>query len=137
MGHLILLLLYLHKWFAYLWDFSKKARSKKSAKKRHFMPRSFFDWCHLVTTDTLFIWIPQCGNSRIFLPLRFYVKSILSISEAPKLLFWQVSRLWFLILVNFCPQKLLKLTTLENPSVQNFHIIIFRGHSEVVKTDFT
>ena len=137
MGHLILLLLYLHKWFAYLWDFSKKARDRRKAQKRHFMPRSFFDWCHLVTTDTLFIWIPQCRNLRTFLPPRFYVKSFFSISESLKLLFWQVSRLWFLILVRFFPSKIAKIDQYRKSDPMKTVKITFLGDYEIVKIDFT
>ena len=36
----------------------------------------------------------QCENLAIFLPLRFYVKSILVIFEAQKLLFPQFQRFW-------------------------------------------
>ena len=40
----------------------------------------------------------QCGNQAIFLPLKFYVKSIL---VHFKLLFWKFLRLWILIFCYF------------------------------------
>ena len=40
----------------------------------------------------------QCGNLRNFLPLRFYVKSILRILEVLKLLFLLLQELWILFI---------------------------------------
>ena len=44
----------------------------------------------------------ECGNSRIFQSLRFYVKSILGIQELKRLPFWQTKRLWILTLITYC-----------------------------------
>ena len=38
----------------------------------------------------------QCGNFRIFLPLKSYVKSILVILKLEKLTFWPYDRIWIL-----------------------------------------
>ena len=38
----------------------------------------------------------QCGSIRNFLPLRFYVKSILVILKPQKLPFWPIEQLWIL-----------------------------------------
>ena len=52
--------------------------------------------------------LAQCGNFWNFLPLRFYVKSILKILGVWKLPFSLFQRLWILLLAKFSPQKLQK-----------------------------
>ena len=47
-------------------------------------------------------YIAQCENSRIFLPLRFYVKSISWIPEVPKTVMFDVFQFLYLILMIFC-----------------------------------
>ena len=53
---------------------------------------------------------PQCGNFKIFLSLRFYVKSKLGILEVQNLPFLDIQRLWILIFMNFCTFWRLKFT---------------------------
>ena len=54
----------------------------------------------------------QCGNFRILLPLRFYVKSILEILEVPKIAIFTVlkpQRVWILsVLGKFYSAKIAK-----------------------------
>ena len=52
--------------------------------------------------------LAQCGNFWNFLPLRFYVKSILKILGVWKMPFSLFQRLWILLLAKFSPQKLQK-----------------------------
>ena len=76
----------------------------------------------------------QCENLRIFLIVRFYVKSILGMSEYEKVSFQPFWKLWILIFrkfkywtivknssfQNFEPIKLWKLQFLSNMRVRNF-----------------
>ena len=56
-----------------------------------------------------FICCPQCGNFRIFLPLRFYVKSIFAKFKRSKLPFEQLWRLWILTLWKVQNSELVKI----------------------------
>ena len=58
--------------------------------------------------------IPQCGNFRIFLPIRFYVKSRLENAEPQELPISLIERLWILIFFNFCTLRRLKLAKNQN-----------------------
>ena len=65
--------------------------------------------------------ITQCGNFKIFLPLKFYVKSILGILEVQNLPFFDSFRgSAFWLFVNFCTfwsLELTKLTKLRVPKM--------------------
>ena len=56
---------------------------------------------YLFTDLGILIGNTQHGSFRIFLPLRFYVKSILGILKPQKLPFWPFEQLWILHFGNF------------------------------------
>ena len=56
-----------------------------------------FVWNQMSRSNTYAVLLQsQCGNLRIFLPLWFYVKSILVILKPQKLPFWPFEQLWIL-----------------------------------------
>ena len=60
----------------------------------------------------------QCGKLRIFLPLRFYVKSTVVILKPQKLSFWLFQQVWILNFCNFLTfqsKKFSKKSKLEAP----------------------
>ena len=78
----------------------------------------------------------QCGKFRIFLPIRFYVKSILNILGVQKLPFLQFQRPWILFLVKFSPQKLQEIIKNWIQSFKNVKTCIFWTFG-IPKRDFT
>ena len=71
--------------------------------------------------------VPKCGNIRIFLSLRFYVKTIVTILEIAKMVILTIFEVLNFHLVNFWPQKLLKWTKVQNQSLTNWQNGFFGG----------
>ena len=83
-----------------------------------------------------FCQMTQCGNFRIFLSLRFYVKSILEILEVLKLPFFHFRHSEFCWIGKFQPLKCAKIHKNQNsepPKVSKRQIM----HSRILKIDFT
>ena len=63
--------------------------------------------------------VSQCGNCKIFLPLRYYMKSHLDILEVQKLLFLAIKKLWNLFLKSFSLVKMPKFLRNQNQETLN------------------
>ena len=105
----------------------------KKAKKAKI--KLLFDWRSLFHIDSLYhtrfppiikltksngrIQFSQCGNFRIYLPFRIYVKSIFGIAKVLKTAILTFLWLWSLILLMFCDVSGLKLIKNKIQSLWN------------------